>query len=72
MAGKTGGNRKEKEVSSERDQGVRTQRMNLQRGEDIGLLLVVMINSCKSPDAGCVQPRLIPDIALGGNMSRRC
>ncbi len=32
---------------AERNQGVKTQRMNLQRGEDKGLRLIVMIISCK-------------------------
>lgn len=34
------------------DQGVSTQRINLQPGEDLGLRLVVMIVSC-SLSAGC-------------------
>lgn len=43
-------------------QGVNTQRMNLQRGEDNGLRLVVMIVSCQSKMQDFVQHRLFPTL----------
>lgn len=51
------------------DQGVSTQRMNLQRGEDMGLRLVVMIISCKVR-CGLRAAQADSRYCWGGNLSR--